>query len=292
MIVEPSTIRYCLTIALLCSLDLISADAKIVITEIAYNGSGESTCDKKDWIEFFNYDTEVVDLDNYILHDDKGQDDEDATILSEIVLGPGEGMVLCQDKDFKFRIGKDDTIYLLDPSGNLVDLVTLPGTGADDESYAYFDGEYKYTTSLTPGTVNIYVKPLSMEEKYQAQNGAGNDFFLVNYAEIFSKVVDIHVSLDDDSLAMINDHPAWEENVSFDSLFVTNITDTTTTTRDNTNIDVDPLFVSNGGKIRTKGQWSKTITTCVGFKNVPFQIEFDMPFMGIETMYLRNHQDE
>jgi hypothetical protein len=31
------------------------------------------------------------------------------------------------------------------------------------------------------------------------------------------------------------------------------------------------------------------ITACLGLRNVPFQIEFDKPFMGMEIAYLRNH---
>lgn len=46
------------------------------------------------------------------------------------------------------------------------------------------------------------------------------------------------------------------------------------------------------GKIRTKGQSTLMITACLGLRNVPFQIEFDKPFMGMEVVYLRNHMGD
>jgi hypothetical protein len=279
-----SAVKFCFVISLLSFLRIFSADARLVINEVAYKGSGENTCDKDDWIELLNTDEEVVDLTSYMLHDDNGKDDEDATIFAGVTVAPGEFLILCKDKDFKFSIGIDDTISLLDPTGIPVDSVTLPGIGANDETYAYVDGEYKYTITPTPGEANVYTEPASMEEKLQAQNDAGNSFFLLEGVQTFSKVVDIYVSMEEESLVIIEDHPAWEEYVPFNKLSVSNIRDT--------NINEEPFTISSGGKIRTKGQWTNSITACVGLKNIPFQIKFDTPFMGIETMYLRNHQDD
>ena len=173
----------------------------------------------------------------------------------------------------------------------------MPGKGADDgtETYSLFeDGEYKYTATPTPGETNIYFKPILLEEKLRTQNDAGNDFFLVNGTQIFSKVVDIHISVPLESLSIIEDHPAWEEWVPFDNISISNIEDTVpgegapAVARDGVSGD-GPSAVSSGGRIRVKGQSTNTITVCVGQKNVPFNIEFDAPFMGMENFYLRNH---
>jgi len=133
--------------------------SSIVINEVAYSGSGEDICDGEDWIELLNTDDRVVmDLTNYILHDDKGAEDEDAKTFTGGTLALGEYLVLCRKVDFDFGIGTDDTVTLLDPSGNPLSIVALPGTGADDatETYALNGEEYKYTTTPTPGEINIF----------------------------------------------------------------------------------------------------------------------------------------
>ena len=273
-----------LFLASLCFFGNFSVDASLVINEIAYKGSAESTCDKGDWIELLNTGPDQLDLTNYKVHDNKGATNEDLYVFADTSISPGKFLVLCQDMDFDFGIGYDDTITLLDATGMVVDSVTLPGTGNDDETYIHVDGEYKYTTSPTPGEANIYVEPLSFEEKLKAQNVAGNKFFLQDNTETFTDVVDIYVSVDEESLSIIEDHPAWEQYVPFNELSVFNI-------QNGTKSD-EPVAFSNGGTIRTKGQWSKTMTACVGFKNFPFHIKFTTPFMGMKVMYLRNHQDD
>lgn len=52
------------------------------------------------------------------------------------------------------------------------------------------------------------------------------------------------------------------------------------------------LMTSGTGKIRTKGQSTLMITACLGLQNVPFKIEFEKPFMGMEVVYLRNHMSD
>ena len=149
---------------------------------------------------------------NYVLHDDNGQGDEDAkTFTSVMNVAPGEFLVLCHGKDFEFKIGSHDTITLLNTTVKSIDSVSLPGTGTGtrDDTYIYVDGKYKYTATPTPGKANVYTEPVSLEEKIQAQNDAWNDFFLVENTQMFSKVVDMHVSVDEESLAIIQDHPAW-----------------------------------------------------------------------------------
>lgn len=257
-----------------------------MINEVAYGGSGESTCNGEDWIELLNTDDAiVVNLTNYVLHDDKGKDDESAKTFSNGTMAPGAFLVLCRDEDFAFGIGSDDTVTLLGATGMRVNSVALTGAGNDEETYSYFDGDYKYTTTPTPGKANVYTKPMTLEEKLRVQNDAGADFFLENNEQqTFSKVVDIRVSMDEESMSSIDDHPAWEVWVPFNELYISN-------TGGNSSIDDDgSSVVSSGkGKIRVRGQSTNTVTVCIGFKNVPFGIQFNTPFLGMETMYLRNH---
>jgi len=274
-------------------LRVFSTNANIVINEIAYKGTGKSICNNEDWIELLNTsEDEVASLANFMIHDSKGEKDEDAMIFSDIAVAPGEFLVLCGGSaDFSFGIGADDTITLLDETGVILDSVNLPGTGAEDgsETYARIDGEYNYGAP-TPGEDNVSTEKISREEALEAQNNAGNDFFLVDGATTFSKVVDIHIPMEEENLSNLKNHPAWEKYFEFNALSVTNI-DSTNTTKETAAISRS-VATSSGGKIRTKGRWSKTMTACLGLPNVPFQIKFDTPFLGMEKVYLRNHQDD
>jgi len=263
---------------LVISLPLHSS-ADLVINEIASKGTGE-ICGGEDWVELLNSGDDSLDLANYTLHDDKGAADEDAVTLDGKILAPGDLLLLCRDAEFPFGIGSDDTITLLDASGNLLDSVTLPEGGSSDgtESYALVDGEFRYTATPTPGETNIYTKPLSREEKLTAQEEAGTEFFDME-SDAFGKVVDIDIAVGAESLDVIENHPAWETWVSFDGMSIT-------TTGDE---DSSPLAVSSAGRIRVKGQSTNTIPACLGLRNLPFNIRFDTPFLGMENFYLRNH---
>jgi hypothetical protein len=147
-----------------------------------------------------------VNLLNYTLHDDKGKVDEDANKIQDMTMASGEFKVLCKGVDFDFGIGGSDT--LLDDTGAVLSAVALPGTGGDDETYAYFNDtsdEYKYTVMPMPGVANIYTEPK-----------------LLVPSDIFSKVVDINVDIDAESLAAINDHPTYEQFVPFTEVSVSN----------------------------------------------------------------------
>mmetsp|Transcript_8256 Transcript_8256/g.20386 ORF Transcript_8256/g.20386 Transcript_8256/m.20386 type:complete len:786 (-) Transcript_8256:188-2545(-) len=273
-----------LVLAFLSFLGNFSVHARLIINEVAYKGSGESACDKEDWIELLNDGPDQMDLTKYVVIDENGRINEDTNRFEGTIVYPGEFLLLCKGRYFDFGIGKSDTITLIDATGIAVDSVTLPGTGNDDETYVYVDGEYKYTTKSTPGEPNVYEKGLTFQEQLEAQNSIGSAFFLEDNTQTISDVVDIYVSVDAESLAIIEDHPAWEKYVPFEELSVFNIRDG--------KIFEQAIAISSGGKIRTKGQWSKSITACVGLKNTPFEIKFTDPFMGMEVFYLRNHQDE
>ena len=199
-------------------------------------------------------------------------------------IASGEYLILCQKVDFEFGIGSDDTITLLDEDGAVVSEVMLPGMGGDEETYSYFDTDgmlYKYTKMATPGLSNVYIEPKTLEQRLNEQYDAGIDFF-DGTSSLFDKVVDLHITMEDESLAMIQDHPTYEEFVPFLNVAVHNPNNDTaihTTT-------------GGGGKIRTKGQYSLIITACLKLSNVPFQIEFDTPFYGMEVAYLRNHMGD
>ena len=135
--------------------------AAMRINEIADKGS-DNTCEGEDWIELFNDSTDAVDLEGYILHDDDYPKEvgTELTFSAGTLLSGGAYLVLCcNDNDGinnpKFKVGKSDTVTLLDSSKNVVSTSgKLPGLGEENVTYAYSaPGEYVQTWTPTPGGV-------------------------------------------------------------------------------------------------------------------------------------------
>lgn len=95
----------------------------IVVNEIVYDdpvGHGHA-----DSIELFNVGTEAVDLTGWSIHDDKerpGEGDLSGT------LEPGEYLVLVNDVDFMFGLGKGDSVRLMNAEGEFVDQYAYEAT--------------------------------------------------------------------------------------------------------------------------------------------------------------------
>lgn len=234
---------------------------------------------------------------NYTLHDDKGPNHEDSKVWAagdaHVELVGGAYQVYCKKQDFHFGIGKDDTITLLDDRGVVVsDTGELPGTGGDDETYSFFDGEYRYTATPTPGATNLYLEPVddetTEENELNSINELGRDFFRLNddgtvkTDSPFPVVVDFYLTMSDESLLEIRTHPAHETYVSYDSLRIVN--------------SDDGIVITNApsGQIRTKGQLTLTIPACMGVANLPFSLKFDEDesLYGMSKVTLRNHFDD
>ena len=116
--------------------------AAIHINEIADKGS-DGVCEGEDWIELFNDSTDAIALEGYILHDDDYPEkvDKNFTFGAGTSLSGGAYVVLCCDGDGithpKFKVGKSDTVTLLDASGNVVSTSEkLPGLGEENVTYA------------------------------------------------------------------------------------------------------------------------------------------------------------
>ena len=93
------------------------------LTAVADKGSTDR-CEREDWIEITNTGDVAIDLDGFMLHDDKGPDDSKAfTFGAGVTIVAGATATLCKDAEgsFEFGIGGDDTVTLLDASGAEVD---------------------------------------------------------------------------------------------------------------------------------------------------------------------------
>jgi len=180
--------------------------AAIRINEIADKGS-DNTCEGEDWIELFNDSTDAVDLEGYILHDDDYPKEEgtELTFGAGTSLSGGAYLVLCCNDNVgidnpKFKVGKSDTVTLLDSSKNVVSTSgKLPGLGEENVTYAFnAPGEYVQTWTPTPGELNVITsKPL---KDLRAQNDEGSSFFSMDEKGLpvsgFDAVVDLYAEVD------------------------------------------------------------------------------------------------
>ena len=99
-------------------------------------------------------------------------------------------------------------VTLLDDGGVILSEVMLLGNSEEDQTFAFFENDdgasFQYTEMPTPGEENVYVEPRPLEVKLTEQNEAGNDFFLdVEDGGMFDQVVDLHLQIGNESLAMI-----------------------------------------------------------------------------------------
>ena len=124
----------------------------VQITAVADKGSSGKCAaggDQKDWIEVTNPGTNDVSVTGYTLADDKGAGHEDAYVFAAgAQIAAGATVLLCQEETFQFKIGGDDTIFLLDAAGALVDSSgQLAGQGAVDAVWTRSDdGTWGYAS--------------------------------------------------------------------------------------------------------------------------------------------------
>jgi len=143
----------------------ISANASIVINEIAYTGASintEDSCNGADWVEFYNKGFESVNLTGFILHDDNGKDEVSSHTFSDVSMEAGDYLVLCKDEAFGFNVGAADTLTLLDADGESISSVQLEGRVTANVTYAMFD-TFKYTAEPTPGRDNNFSMPPALD---------------------------------------------------------------------------------------------------------------------------------
>ena len=90
-------------------------DLQIKINEILAKDSEGGP----DWIELYNPSQESVDLEGWVIKD--GSDAEGA-LLPAGLLVPAQGfLLLTQDQEFSFGLGKEDSLQLLFPGGQPAD---------------------------------------------------------------------------------------------------------------------------------------------------------------------------
>lgn len=299
----------CSMAAVVAAAETSSPPQALRINEIADKGSS-NVCDGEDWIELFlppapPDDAPPLNLSGYVLHDDKGPDDEDAFIFpASATISPGDYMLLCNGgadltTSPQFGVGGNDQVTLLDPSGVLISTTgPVDGRGEFDVSFAYDPtsaDSYIYTTSPTPGdknSINPLPNPKTLEEmraRLQGQNEMGAAFFNMddNGRPLseggFGDIVDLRMTMDPELWDKMYDERSYEVYTPFDTVTVTKYDDPS---------DV-LLELSNAGRFRPKGQSTLAYGTCMD-RTIPYSIDFDrtnpdQTLFGVQKAYLRTH---
>ena len=155
--------------------DMQPAKFQVFINEVADKGTdmnpGFACNPAADYIELYNAEPAAIDITGWKIHDDNGADGEDAYIHASnhtTTSIPSKGfLLLCgEDKsvdpptfqDFKFGIGSDDAITLIDAAGNVIDTTgTLTKRGDATTVWGRTEdggGVFTYLSPPTPGATN------------------------------------------------------------------------------------------------------------------------------------------
>jgi uncharacterized protein YdeI (BOF family) len=153
----------------------IYPNGTLFINEFVSNPAEEGT----EWIEIVNLGSDAVDTTGWSVEDSI----EGSTLLETAELATGEYLVI---KAPKGKLNNDgDSILLIDPDGNVVDMITY----ATEELSAPKDGEaaardesgvFVATTAPTPGEMNVISNEVQettveIEEEVQVENTPTNN---------------------------------------------------------------------------------------------------------------------
>ena len=182
-------------VSVMCLLPLLSCAIKkadminengLVISEVVSSNSASyhvARIGSPDWIELYNAGESAIDLSGYRIY----KSEDDSFTFSDFVIEPGEYKLLCAcasvyESDaycIGFRLSKaGESLVIEDPEENEVAVLTF-GELASDISYAYFNGEYCYSTTPTPGSENIGV---FFDKLADAQNNAVTEGLVLSEA--------------------------------------------------------------------------------------------------------------
>ena len=302
-----------LPLFLLLARERFAASDLVRINELSNSGTS-GVCDGNDWIELYLPATcaAALDLNGYVLHDEKGADDgkaftfptENSTRFS--LLNPGEYLLLCNDgpdpiASPQFGIGKSDELTLLDPSGAVVSSTgALQGLGYSDVSYALDEATdaFVYTSTPTPGEANVITAVPTEEEKveemrasWSAQNEMGTNFFNMDgkgmpVAGGFEAVVDLRMEMDPEVREQMREERSYKIYSPFLGANVTAKDDPENVL----------LSMNSPGRIRPKGQSTLVFGTCLD-SSIPYSIDWDhtdpdQTLFGVQRSYMRTSFNE
>jgi len=137
----------------------------IIINEFLPSPLGAD--EQEEWIELFNKNSFEVDISGWQLQDKIGTTTN--YIIPEGIKISPQGFLIFQRPTTKIVLNNDgDSVSLLQPNGALVENVGYE-KAPEGQSFARQDPEWFWTTTLTPGKVNIIAKDENAAEKETAE---------------------------------------------------------------------------------------------------------------------------
>lgn len=135
-------------------------DKQVLIYEIFPNPKGVDT--EKEFIEIKNVSSTSLDLTGWKI----GDNSKTRYIVPSMTITPGSSYVFFR-KETKISLNNSgsDSVRLFTASGALADSVIYEGAVGEDESFArQAEGGFLWTTNITPGEENIFVRRNSAPE--------------------------------------------------------------------------------------------------------------------------------
>lgn len=132
-------------------------EALVVLNEVVYD---DAVTGLEDTIELYNAGAATADLSGWTVSDRKAIDDGDVAEMAHLptgtTLAPGEFLVLVNEVDFGFGLGKGDEVVLRDASGAEVDVLGYENTSPTFDWARCPDGtgQWAPATTATPGAAN------------------------------------------------------------------------------------------------------------------------------------------
>jgi len=126
--------------------------------EVDWNNDGTKNT-KDEWMELVNFSDVEVDLGGWVIKDESGKS---FTIKNQTI--DAQSFLIIYGSTSQISINDSgEILYLLDPSGEMVDLLKIPSASSkQDESFALWGDRWHFTNTPTPGEVNlIYQSSLS-----------------------------------------------------------------------------------------------------------------------------------
>lgn len=146
----------------------ITYPSGVVINEILPSPTGEDA--KEEWIEIFNKNNEGVDLSGWQIADTVGSI-HIYTFPEGTLIGPGGFLVLSRPTT-KITLNNDgDGIQLLQPDGIVLDNISYH-EAAVGQSYNRINGGFVWSTTLTPGSINVVTQRTKEVPKQEKISGA------------------------------------------------------------------------------------------------------------------------
>ncbi|HVE81130.1 MAG TPA: lamin tail domain-containing protein [Candidatus Dormibacteraeota bacterium] len=130
----------------------------VSITELLVDPQTPLTDSEDEFIELYNSNSEPVSLEGYVLKSGTGL--HDSYTLPEIIINPGEYVVVYAKDTGLSLVNTGGTAQLLDPSGKIVGQADAYPAAEPGLAWALVAGAWQWTLQTTPAQANVLVAPL------------------------------------------------------------------------------------------------------------------------------------